>query len=105
MDRETELRILAEVACSSAETAGPPTYLEVDRYTSAERAKLELARVFRTSWLIVARSLVMSAISAVADFQPLDSPLNILVTGLTLLGLVALATSVVDRRRTASPRP
>src|SRR5207247_4624632 len=44
-------------------------------------------------------------ISAVADFQPLDSPLNILVTGLTLLGLVALATSVVERRRTASPRP
>ena len=55
--------------------------------------------------LIGARALVLSAISAVADFQTLDSPLNILVTSLPLLALVALAASVVARRRVASPRP
>ncbi len=55
--------------------------------------------------LVAARGLVLSAITAVTDFQPLDSPLNILVTGLTLVGLVALATNVVERRRLTPPRP
>ena len=54
--------------------------------------------------LIVARSVVLAAISAVVDIQPLDSPLNILVTGLTALGLVALAITVVERRRVSHPR-
>ena len=60
--------------------------------------------------LLAARDARPVAISVVTDFQPLDSPLNILVTGLTPPGLVALAISVVERaasrrraRRIAQP--
>ena len=49
--------------------------------------------------LFTTRSLVLAALSAVAGAQPLDSPLNVLVTGLTALGLVALAVSAVERWR------
>jgi signal transduction histidine kinase len=77
--------------------------LDLRRQSSTRRRYLTLTGLIAVA-LIAARSLVIAAISAVADFQPLDSPLNILVTGVTLLGLVALATSVVERRRTASPR-
>ena len=55
--------------------------------------------------LLAARSLALAAISVVADSQPLDSPLNILITGLTATGLIALAISTVERRRISSPRP
>jgi signal transduction histidine kinase len=49
--------------------------------------------------LFTTRSLVLAALSAVAEVQPLDSPLNVLVTGLTALGLVALGLSAVERWR------
>jgi len=54
---------------------------------------------------VAARAVALVAIEAVAGVQPIDSPLNILVSGLTWLGLVALATSVVERRRISPPRP
>ena len=55
--------------------------------------------------LLATRTIVLVALSAVADFQPLDSPLNILITGLTATALVALAISAIERRRVESPRP
>ena len=55
--------------------------------------------------LLAARGLALAAISVVFDLQPLDSPLNVLMTGLTATGLVALAISTIERRRIASPRP
>jgi len=54
--------------------------------------------------LVAARSIVLAAVSTVAGVQPLDSPLNVLITGLAATGLVALATSVVERRRISMPR-
>ena len=93
---------LAIFAATLLLATGP--LLDLRRRSATRNRYLALTGIIAVA-LIVARSLVMSAISAVADFQPLDSPLNILVTGLTLLGLVALATSVVDRRRTAAFGP
>ena len=55
--------------------------------------------------LLAARSLALMALSVVTDFQPIDSPLNVLMTGLTATGLVALTISTIERRRTSSPRP
>jgi signal transduction histidine kinase/uncharacterized membrane-anchored protein YhcB (DUF1043 family) len=52
-----------------------------------------------------ARGLVLAALSSVADAQPLDSPLNVLVTGLTLTGLVALAVTAVERWRVMRHTP
>jgi len=55
--------------------------------------------------VLATRSLVLGALSAVADAQPLDSPLNVLVTGLTATGLVALAVTAVERWRVVRQTP
>jgi signal transduction histidine kinase len=55
--------------------------------------------------VLAARSLTLSALSAVADVQPLDSPLNVLVTGVAAMGLVALAMTTVERWRVSKQRP
>jgi phenylpropionate dioxygenase-like ring-hydroxylating dioxygenase large terminal subunit len=78
VDRETELRILVEVARSSAETPGPPTYLGTGRYSSAERARLELERVFRKSWIMVARSERLAAPGAYLATDLAGIPLLVL---------------------------
>jgi len=78
--------------------------LDRRRRSSTRAAYLGLTAVIAVA-LVAARSLMLGAISAVGDVPPLDSPLNILVSGLTLLGLVALATSVVERRRLSPLRP
>ena len=48
---------------------------------------------------------MLGALSAVVDAQPLDSPLNVLVTGLTATGLVALAVTAVERWRVVRQTP
>ncbi|HUK34722.1 MAG TPA: HAMP domain-containing sensor histidine kinase, partial [Vicinamibacterales bacterium] len=55
--------------------------------------------------VVIVRHLTLTALSAVADVQPLDSPLNVFVTGLTTIGLVALAVTTVERWRLSRPRP
>ena len=55
--------------------------------------------------VLALRSLVLGALSSVADAQPLDSPLNVLVTGLTATGLVALAVTAVERWRVVRRTP
>jgi signal transduction histidine kinase len=55
--------------------------------------------------VLAARGLTLSALSAVADVQPLDSPLNVFVTGIAAMGLVALATTTVERWRVSRQRP
>ncbi len=54
--------------------------------------------------LVAARTLALAAIAPVADTQSYESPPNILITGLTLLALVALAVTVVERWRVSRPR-
>jgi signal transduction histidine kinase len=93
---------LVVLAASLLLAIGP--ILDARRRASTRGKYLGLTAVMAAA-LILARTLVLSAITAVADVQPLDSPLNILVTGLTLLGLVVLAISVVERRRVSAPRP
>src|SRR5215475_329689 len=55
--------------------------------------------------VLAARSLALSALSAFADVQPRDSPLNVLVTGLAAMGLVALAMTTVERWRVSKQHP
>ncbi len=81
--------------------AGP--LLDWRRRAATRRAYLSLTAVI-AAVLVVARMLLLQAMSAVWNAQPVDSPANILVTGLTLLGLVTLAISVVERRRVSLPR-
>jgi signal transduction histidine kinase len=78
--------------------------LERRRSTKSTREYVALT-LGVTSALLVTRALVLAALAAVADVQPLDSPLNVLVTGLTAIGLVALAVSVVERWREVRHTP
>jgi len=93
---------LAVLAATLLLSVGP--LLDRRRHARTRAGYLRLTALMAVA-LIAARSLAMFAVEAVADVQPLDSPLNILASGLTLLGLVALAVSVVERRRISSPRP
>ena len=93
---------LVVLALSLLLAIGP--MLDVRRQSSTRGRYLGLTAIIAVA-LVAARTLVLSALTAVIGFQPLDSPLNILVTGLALLGLVGLATSVVERRRLSPPRP
>ncbi len=54
--------------------------------------------------LVGARWLVLAALSAVTNVQPL-APANILISGLLAVGLVALAVTTVERWRVARHRP
>jgi signal transduction histidine kinase len=55
--------------------------------------------------VLAARGLALSALSAFVDVQPLDSPLNVLVTGVAAMGLVALAMTTMERWRVSKQRP
>jgi len=93
---------LAILAATLLVAIGP--LLDTRRRATTRGAYVGLSAIVAVA-LVGARSIALSAISAVADIQPIDSPLNILVTGLTTLALVALAVTVIERRRIARPRP
>src|ERR1043166_5940618 len=93
---------LAIFAASILLAIGP--LLDRRRHAATRKTYLGLTALIAVA-LISTRAIVLSAISSVADYQPIDSPLNILVTSLTLLPLVALAVSMIERGRIASPRP
>ncbi len=78
--------------------------LDWRRTARTTRAYLAAAAAVATL-LVLARTLALSALSAVADVALLDSPLNVLVTGLTATGLVALAVTTVERWRIARHSP
>ncbi len=92
---------LAIFAIALLLSAGP---LLDERRRSRTRAGYFALTAIIAAELVAARIVVLSAISAVADIQPLDSPLNILVTGLTALGLVAIAIGALERHRISHPR-
>ena len=93
---------LAVLAVSILIAIGP--LLERRRRVTTRGAYVGLTAIIALA-LVGARWIALSAISFVADVQPIDSPLNILVTGLVSLALVALAVTVIERRRIARPRP
>jgi signal transduction histidine kinase len=75
------------------------------RHRSSTRAGYLSLTAAIAAALVAARAIALTAVSAVADVRPLESPLNILATSFTLIGLVALAINAIEHRRTASPRP
>jgi signal transduction histidine kinase len=74
------------------------------RRRASKRAEFVVLTAVIAVALLAARTLTLSALSAVADVQPLDSPLNVFVTGITAMGLVALAITTVERWRLSRPR-
>jgi signal transduction histidine kinase len=55
--------------------------------------------------LLATRLILLSAVTSLAGSLPFDAPANLLISALTLAGFVRLGIDVLERRRTASPRP
>jgi signal transduction histidine kinase len=54
--------------------------------------------------LLVARFILLSAVISVAGPQPFDAPANLLLSALTVAGLVRLGIDALERRRMVGPR-
>jgi signal transduction histidine kinase len=98
--RTTAASLIALVAALLICT-GPA--LDLRRKTRSN-ARFLMATAIIAVILMVARFILLSAVTSVAGPQPFDAPANLLLSALTAAGLVRLGIDALERRRIAGPR-
>src|SRR5580765_29861 len=98
--RTTAASLIALVAALLICT-GPA--LDLRRQTRSN-ARFLMATAIIAMILLVARFILLSAVTSVAGPQPFDAPANLLLSALTAAGLVRLGIEALEHRRIAGPR-